>query len=64
MISKKLYRSTDHKMLFGVCAGLGDFFGIDATLVRLAFIALGLLGGHGILLYFILLIIVPRSPVP
>ena len=35
---KRLYRSTDDRMIAGVCAGIADYFGIDPTLVRLLFV--------------------------
>ena len=38
---KKLYRSAKDKMIGGVCGGLGEYFNIDSTIVRLAFILLG-----------------------
>lgn len=40
---KKLTRSQTDRKLAGVCAGLGTYFGIDATVVRLAVIVLGFL---------------------
>jgi phage shock protein PspC (stress-responsive transcriptional regulator) len=54
MNGKRLTRSQTDRMLAGVCGGLGEYFGIDATLMRLVFVALTLLGGHGILIYLIL----------
>ncbi len=41
-MTKKLYRSEKNKMIAGVCAGLGDYFDVDFTLVRLIFVALTL----------------------
>jgi phage shock protein C len=51
-------------MLGGVCAGLGDLTGIDPTLVRLAFVVVGLLGfaPQIILVYLIMLLVVPEEP--
>ena len=46
-------------MIAGVCGGLGKYFGVDATIVRLVFLLLLFLGGSGFLLYLILWIIVP-----
>ena len=43
MNGKKLYRSKDNAMLAGVCGGLGEFFGIDPTLIRLGWCAFSLL---------------------
>lgn len=62
METKKLYRSRNDKMLAGVCGGLGDFLGLDPTLVRLMFVLLAILGGHGVILYLIMCIIVPPAP--
>jgi phage shock protein C len=62
MENRKLYRSNTNKMLAGVCGGLGEFLGIDPTLIRLAFVLMGLLGGHGFLVYLIMCIVVPSSP--
>ena len=36
--NKQLYRSRENRMIGGVCAGLGEFFGIDPTIVRLFFV--------------------------
>jgi phage shock protein C len=62
MENKKLYRSNNDKMLAGVCGGLGDFLGLDPTLVRLAFVLLAILGGPGFIIYLVMWIIVPPAP--
>lgn len=62
METKKLYRSNNDKMLAGVCGGLGKFLGLDPTLVRLIFAVMTILGGHGIILYLIMWIVVPQEP--
>ena len=62
MPEKRLYRSRSEKMLFGVTAGLGDYFETDPTIVRLVFVLLCFLGGAGILLYIALAIIMPEEP--
>jgi len=49
-------------MLAGVCGGLGKFFGIDPTIMRLIFVVLALMGGPGILIYIIMWIVVPEEP--
>jgi phage shock protein C len=51
-------------MIGGVCGGLGKYFHIDATLVRLIFVLLTLAGGSGVLVYFILWIVMPREDMP
>jgi phage shock protein C len=60
----RLYRSRTNRMIGGVCGGLGEFFAIDPTLIRILFTILAILGGQGILLYLILVIIIPDQPQP
>ena len=59
---RKLYRSRSERMIAGVCGGLGEFFGIDATLLRVLFVLLAVFGGSGIIIYLVTLIIVPEEP--
>ena len=61
--TKKLYRSRSNRMVFGVCGGLGNFFGIDPSLMRLLFV-IGTLFGFGsfIFIYLAIFIIVPEEP--
>ncbi len=61
---RQLYRSRSNRMLGGVCAGLGEYFNIDPTIIRLAFVLVGLLGHLPILgvVYLVLLIVVPEAP--
>ena len=61
-MDKKLFRSTKNKMLCGVCGGLGEYFNIDPTLVRLGTVLLSLFVGSGILAYIIAAIIIPVNP--
>ncbi|MDO8880368.1 MAG: PspC domain-containing protein [Coriobacteriia bacterium] len=60
----RLYRSRDDKWLAGVLGGLADYFGVDVTLLRLAFIALVVLFDVGGLIaaYIVLAIVVPQAP--
>src|SRR5512135_1783471 len=65
MDEHRLYRSKTDSMVGGVCGGLGKYFGIDPTLVRLVFVLLAVFGGGGVLLYIILWIVIPlegRAP--
>ncbi len=62
MATKKLYRKPNEQMIAGVCAGLADYLGLDLTIVRLIFVLLFFMGGHGILIYVILWILVPVQP--
>lgn len=63
---KQLFRSRDNRMVAGVCAGLGEYLGLDPTVVRLAFLVASLLGYIGPLLiaYLVLFIVVPEEPQP
>ncbi len=59
---KKLYRSTTNKKIGGVCGGLAEFTGMDATLWRLIFVLLALPGGlPGVVPYIIMWIVVPSK---
>lgn len=59
---KKFYRSSADRVIWGVCGGLGEYFGIDSTLIRILFIILSLGSGAGVLLYIILAIAAPVGP--
>lgn len=62
-MEKRLVRKQDDRMLFGVAAGLAAYLNIDPVLVRLIFVIMTLTGGHGLLLYLVLLIIMPEEGV-
>lgn len=59
IMEKKLYKSRTNKKVAGVCGGIGEYFNIDPTLVRLGFVALSFLAGGGLLVYIIAAIIIP-----
>lgn len=61
MSGKKLYRSKNNRFICGVCGGIGEYFNIDPTIIRLLFVFFGLTGG-GLLTYIIAAIIIPDSP--
>jgi phage shock protein PspC (stress-responsive transcriptional regulator) len=58
---KRFERSSTDRIIGGVCGGLGRYFGIDATLVRIAMVALALLGGTGLIVYAAALVLVPSD---
>ena len=62
MGDKRLYKSSENSMLCGVCGGIAEYFDIDPTLVRLAWVVLGLMGGSGLLAYIIASIVIPVDP--
>lgn len=59
---KKLYRSTENKVIAGVCGGIAEYFDIDPTLVRLAWVLFCVLGGSGVLAYLVAALIIPERP--
>ena len=60
-MNKKLYRSSQDKMLCGVCGGIGEYLGVDPTLIRLIWAVLAC-SGTGIVVYFLAAIIIPQDP--
>ncbi len=60
--AKKLFRSRVNRKIGGVCGGLGEYFGIDPTLVRLLFVLGILVWGGTLIAYLILLIVIPEEP--
>jgi len=56
-----LRRLFEGRMLTGVCAGVAEYFGIDVTLVRIAFVVLTFVGGAGIPLYLAGLLLIPEE---
>lgn len=62
MEPKKLYRSKADRKIAGVCAGLAEYFNIDPTIVRLAWLVAVICGGVGLLAYIIAWIVVPEYP--
>ena len=59
-MEKRLTRSTNDQMIAGVAAGIADYFNIDATIVRLLFVIAALTGGHGVLAYLIMWVLMPE----
>ena len=62
MNEKRLYRSNVNKKLFGVCGGIGEYFDINPTVIRIIFLVLVLGFGTGLLAYFIAALIMPKAP--
>jgi phage shock protein C len=65
---RRLTRSSKHKMIAGVCGGLAEYFVLDPTLVRVAYVIVSIISAAfpGILAYIILMFVMPRpdsSPV-
>ncbi|MBS3750215.1 MAG: PspC domain-containing protein [Anaerolineales bacterium] len=63
--NKKLYRSREDRMIAGVCGGLGEYFEVDPTLIRLLFVFGTFATGSGLLwVYLIMIIIIPEYVPP
>jgi phage shock protein PspC (stress-responsive transcriptional regulator) len=60
-MEKKLQRNQQDKMIAGVCSGLADYFDVDVTWVRIAFVVAVMAGASGLLAYLVLWIAVPRK---
>ena len=60
--TRKLYRSRTNRKLAGVCGGLAQYFNTDATLIRVLFVVLAVLGGGGLVIYVAMWLIVPNEP--
>jgi phage shock protein C len=62
---KRLYRSRSDRMFSGLCAGLGQYLGLDPTVVRALFAMSAIfLFPMPIVVYLVLLFVVPEEPVP
>jgi len=57
----RMYRDPDHRIIGGVCAGMGAYWNIDPLIIRIIFLALILAGGLGALVYLILYIVLPEA---
>ncbi len=58
----KLYRSKKNRIIAGVCGGIGEYFNVDPTLIRLLWLFISIMGGSGVLAYIIAWIIIPEEP--
>lgn len=61
-MAKKLYRSKDERMIWGICGGLAKHYDLDPTIVRVIAVLTLLLSGAGILIYIILRFLIPLEP--
>ncbi len=65
---RRLARSSRHKMIAGVCGGLAEYFELDPTVVRVAYVVISIVSAAfpGILAYIILMFVMPppHQPAP
>jgi phage shock protein PspC (stress-responsive transcriptional regulator) len=57
--TKRLTRSRTERWIGGVCGGIGNYFNVDATVIRVVFVLAALIMGGGLLIYLILWLIIP-----
>ena len=60
-MDKRLYRVEEGKMIAGVCGGIAEYFHLDPTVIRLAWIICCACGGSGILAYIIAALVIPSK---
>lgn len=61
-MAKKLYRSVNDRKLFGVAGGLGEYFDVDSTLIRLLWVLLAFFScGAALLGYLVCAIVIPQG---
>ena len=58
---KRLTKSSSDRKLAGVCGGIAEYFDIDPTIVRIAWVLFCCLGGSGLLAYIICAIVMPEA---
>lgn len=61
-IPKRLYKSRRDKIIDGVCGGFAEYFEVDASIIRLIWVLITLMGGSGLIAYLIAMIIMPVNP--
>ena len=60
-MKKRLYKSNTDKKLCGVCGGIAEYFEVDPTVIRLAWVVFTLMGGSGLLAYIIAALVMPQA---
>lgn len=59
--NKRFHRSDSNRLLAGVCGGIAEFIGVDATIVRLVFVVLTVFGFSGVFIYLLAWLIMPAE---
>ncbi len=59
---KRLYRSGQNKVIAGVCGGIGEYLGVDPTIVRLVWVLSFFVWGAGLLAYLLAWLVMPKNP--
>jgi len=61
-VRERLYRSRTERLFLGVAGGLAEWFDVDPSIVRIAFVLFSLAGGAGFIIYIAMAILVPERP--
>lgn len=61
---KQLYRSRRNRVIAGICGGIGEYLGVDPTVIRLLWVLFVFAGGAGVLAYIVAYFIIPERPRP
>lgn len=61
-MSNRLYRSKTERKVAGVCGGIAEYFDVDPTIIRLAWLIAVFCAGGGLLAYLIAMIVIPEKP--
>lgn len=57
----RMYRDPDHRIIGGVCSGMGAYWNVDPWIMRLIFFIVTVLGGLGVIIYLILYVVLPEA---
>jgi phage shock protein C len=61
---RKIFRSREDRVLFGICGGIGEYLDVDPNAIRLLWIIFMFAGGTGVLAYIIAYFIIPERSRP
>jgi phage shock protein C len=59
---KKIFKSREDRVLFGVCGGIGEYLNVDPNAIRLLWIIFMFAGGAGVVAYIVAYFIIPERP--
>ncbi|MBQ0002105.1 MAG: PspC domain-containing protein [Treponema sp.] len=62
-MEKKLVKSSRNKVITGTCGGVGEYFNVDPTIIRLVFCVAFFIWGTGLMVYILAVLIIPNAPV-
>ena len=61
-MAKKLYKNPSDKKIAGVCSGFAEYFDVDVTIIRLAWLFFLFVCGSGLIAYILAMIVMPNKP--